>query len=320
VAGAHVSLIGSRSSGPEHGSNDVARAPPPRLRSEGDDGTPCFRRAAEIQSEGRVAPAVRYDLWVYGHASFVAGSPWIRGATAQKRGIGMVDEARQLTLQWPHNESFAREDFLPSQSNSVALARIEAWPDWPGRQLMLLGPAGSGKSHLGSIWMQRAGARRASASQLTTMETRSFAGGRSLFIDDSDQVGEAEAAMFHAVNAIREAGGHLLIAARRAPDSWGLRTADLLSRMRLAPIVEIHPPDPELMRALLFKLFADRQLVVDPALVAYLAPRMKRSFDFAKELVEALDKEALSRGRRVTRALATQVLPVVGGDAADAEP
>ena len=40
-----------------------------------------------------------------------------------------------------------------------ALALIESWPDWPNRIMLLVGPEGSGKSHLAAIWAEQAGAR-----------------------------------------------------------------------------------------------------------------------------------------------------------------
>ena len=70
----------------------------------------------------------------------------------------MTSPPRQLTFRWPHSPSFAREDFLPAPSNLDALKAIELWPNWAGRMLMLVGPEGAGKSHLGAIWARAAGA------------------------------------------------------------------------------------------------------------------------------------------------------------------
>ena len=66
---------------------------------------------------------------------------------------------RQLALALDHAESFAREDFLGGPSNATALALIESFPDWPGRAAVLVGPEGSGKSHLAAIWATDSGAR-----------------------------------------------------------------------------------------------------------------------------------------------------------------
>ncbi len=131
---------------------------------------------------------------------------------------------------------------------------------------------------------------------------------QALLIEDADRSGADEAALFHLVNLARERGVDALITARAPPDAWGLKTADLLSRLRLAPIVELGAPDLELTQAVLVKLFNDRQLAVDPALIGYVALRIERSLDAARALVAALDREALARGGPVTRAMAARLL------------
>ena len=103
-------------------------------------------------------------------------------------------------------------------------------------------------------------------------------------------------------------GPSLLITCETPPDRWGLRTPDLLSRLRLAPSVALEAPDDALLKAVLVKLFVDRQLVVDTTVVDYIALRIERSLAKASELVALLDREALSRGRRVSRAIAAEIL------------
>jgi chromosomal replication initiation ATPase DnaA len=216
--------------------------------------------------------------------------------------------ARQLTLDWPHDPSYAREDFLEAPGNAEALRAILSWANWPGRMLMLVGPSGAGKSHLGAIWARKAAARVVAAEALSRAPLVELAAARALLIEDADRVGAEEAALFHLLNLARESGAHLLLTARGQPDGWGLKTADLVSRLRLAPIVSLGAPDLDLTQAVLFKLFSDRQLMVDPSVVSYVALRIERSLDAARAIVAALDREALAQGKRVTRAMAAQFL------------
>jgi chromosomal replication initiation ATPase DnaA len=216
--------------------------------------------------------------------------------------------SRQLPLQWPHAASFAREDFLAAPENVEALRLIESWPKWPSPTLLLIGPKGSGKSHLGAIWAAQAQARETRGDALRGADLVSLASGPALLIDDVDRVGSAEAELFHLLNLLKEHAVGALMTASSPPDAWGLRTADLLSRLRLAPIARLGAPEPDLLRAVLFKLFSDRQLVVEPPVVNYLAMRLERSLDAARAIVEALDREALARGKAVTRALAAELL------------
>jgi chromosomal replication initiation ATPase DnaA len=84
--------------------------------------------------------------------------------------------------------------------------------------------------------------------------------------------------------------------------------ADLASRLRAARPVELGEPDDDLLRRVLVKLFADRQLAVDSAVVDYIVVRMERSLQAANALVDDLDREALAAGGAITRRLAAGAL------------
>lgn len=215
---------------------------------------------------------------------------------------------QQLPLPLPHEPSFAREDFLAAPENAAALALIEAWPRWPSPLMLLVGPAGSGKSHLGAIFVSTSQAKAINGRDLAAIDADTVTEGPALLIDDTDVVGVAEAPLFHVLNFARQRGTSVLMTARAAPDFWGVKTPDLLSRLRLALTVEIGPPEVALVEAVLTKLFSDRQLLVDTSLVAYVARRLDRSLDAARALVDVLDREALARGKRVTRAMAAEFL------------
>ena len=117
-----------------------------------------------------------------------------------------------------------------------------------------------------------------------------------------------ERSLFHLLNLAREEEASLLLTARTAPGGWTLSTPDLASRLRAMAVLTLECPDESLLRAVLVKLFADRQLQVDENLVGYLTSRLERSFAAARAAVDRLDAEALRLQRPVTRALASQVL------------
>lgn len=215
---------------------------------------------------------------------------------------------RQLTLDLALKPSFALDDFLVGPSNAAAFAMVERWPDWPAPLLLIIGPEGAGKSHLASIWANDAVAPLIYATSLGSLDLVHLIENRAVAVENVDRVGQNEHALFHLINLAREHRATLLMTARSHPDTWGVTTADLLSRLRLAPVVEIAPPDDDLLRSLIVKQFMDRQIMVDTGVIEYILPRMERSFSGAAQLVDALDQESLTLGKRVTRAMAAAVL------------
>jgi chromosomal replication initiation ATPase DnaA len=217
-------------------------------------------------------------------------------------------QPRQLAFALPHAESLSRDNFLEGPANTEALALVDRWPDWPNRIMLLVGPEGSGKSHLAAIWAEQAGARSTSAHALTAAGVPGALATGALVVDDLKPAEFDERAMFHLMNLAREDEASVLITARLAPSAFEIELRDLRSRLRAVPMVSLLPPDDQLFRALIVKFCADRQLAVDETVVSYLATRIERSFAAARQAVELLDTEALRLGRPVTRALAAELL------------
>lgn len=224
--------------------------------------------------------------------------------------MGRMDQSfgpRQLVLALDHAVSFAREDFLGGPTNAAALSLIERWPDWPDRIMALVGPEGSGKSHLAAIWAETSGARVLSAKLLPETNLPSAFVTGALVVEDLAPADLDERALFHLINMAKEQRAYVLLTARTPVASFPVAIRDLASRLRALPSVTLAPPDDDLLRSLLVKLAADRQLPIDEPLVNYLANRIERSFAAAHAAVDRLDKEAMRQHRPVTRALAAEL-------------
>jgi chromosomal replication initiation ATPase DnaA len=189
---------------------------------------------------------------------------------------------------------------------------IDSWPDWPNRVMALTGPEGAGKSHLATIWAEAAGARVLSAKLLGETDLPSAFATGALVLEDIEPAGLEERALFHLLNLAREESAYVLITARTAPASFAVSIRDLASRLRALPVVTLTAPDDALLRSLIVKLAADRQLAVDEPLVNYLANRIERSFAAARSAVARLDEEAMRQHRPVTRALAAELFRDAG--------
>jgi chromosomal replication initiation ATPase DnaA len=217
-------------------------------------------------------------------------------------------QPRQLALALPHAERLTRDDFLEGPANEAGLSLIDSWPDWPNRIMLLVGPEGSGKSHLASIWAELSGARSTSAYALTADAVPGALATGALVVDDLKPQGFDERALFHLLNLARQDEAYVLMTARIPLSAFEVELRDLRSRLRAVPVVTLLPPDDLLLRALIVKFCADRQLIVDESVVSYLTSHIERSTTAARQAVELLDSEALRLGRPVTRALAAELL------------
>lgn len=220
---------------------------------------------------------------------------------------------RQLAFDLDYRAAVGREDFLVSPVNAAAVDAIDGWSGWPQRALAIAGPAGSGKTHLVEVWRGISGAIRVSGAEVDEGLVRRSEAAGAVAVEDIDRgIGE-ERVLFHLLNLAREARTCVLVTARALPGEIEIALPDLRSRLRAMALCRIEPPDEALLRALLVKLMADRQQMMDPKVVEYVMKRMERSADAARRFVRALDRHALAERRELTIPLAREVLDGLAG-------
>lgn len=216
---------------------------------------------------------------------------------------------RQAALPLTLPARMGRADFVPSACNANALALLGA--PLPGGRLVLHGPEGSGKTHLGRIWADARGAAPLSTAALAGADLPAIVAQRAVWLDDGAQVADshaAQTALFHLLNMAQAQDAEVLLAARVPARDWGITLPDLASRLGASAHVALAPPDDALLAAVLAKLFSDRQVAISDRLIPYLLPRMERSLAAAQQLVARLDAEALARGKPIGRALASELM------------
>lgn len=220
----------------------------------------------------------------------------------------MSPVAGQMSFDLPIASAMTREDFILDGANQKAFDMIVSWPDWPTDVIVLAGPVGSGKSHLAAIHSQQSGAKLLNNDELPKPEDLPVLGSTPVIVEDAYAVQLDETRMFHLLNHVRERASTLLITSRSWPDSWPLTLPDLRSRLRAAHPLELNEPGDQLLRQVMVKLFADRQLTIEPRVLEYILVRMERSLSAAGRLVTDLDRLSLEQSRPITRQLAADVL------------
>ncbi len=216
----------------------------------------------------------------------------------------------QLRLGLAREPDHARAAFVVSDSNTLAAATLDSWPDWRGGALALVGPPGSGKTHLAAIWAKRVGAFTLppEGSNLHEMS------GPILVEDPNARLGEET--LFHLVNLAAQPGGGLLLTSRLAPSQWPAQLPDLRSRLNALPVAQLQEPDDAVLGSMLDKFFRERNIRPSEELLAYLVRRIERSAQSASDVVARLDEAAYDMRRGVSRSLARLVL---GEDAAETD-
>ena len=218
-----------------------------------------------------------------------------------------MNEAQgQLVLDLAQRPALGAEDFLISSANRAAAAAVDRWPDWPQASLLVVAPPRAGKTHLANVWRLKSGAARLEAGGLSEDDI-DFAAG-ALVVEDLHEGIADERVLFHLLNLVRERKLSMLLTSEVAPGDLPVKLPDLRSRLRALPIVTIANPDEGLLKAVLVKQFADRQLLVDPQVINYIALYMEQSMEAAARVVDEIDRAAMSAQKKVTRGLAAHVL------------
>jgi chromosomal replication initiation ATPase DnaA len=211
--------------------------------------------------------------------------------------------ARQLRLSLGRPPAYDRDAFVAGESNRDARRALDAWPAWHGGCLVLVGPEGSGKTHLASLWAADAGAVVLGREAPEVAAAR----GRPVLLEDVDQ-GVPDEALFHLINLAGQPGGGLLLTARTTPSRWPAALPDLRSRLNALPVAEIEPPCDRVLEGVLEKFFRERSIRPPKEVYAYLLRRMERSIPGARELVRRLDEGGDGDMRPISRVLAREIL------------
>ena len=221
-----------------------------------------------------------------------------------------------LALRYPPDQRL--ESFIGAPDGALAQLRAAATGgsrDW----VYLVGPAGSGKTHLalavcaaaeqagrGSAYLPLQAAAGRLGDALEALEGRDV-----VALDGLDAIAGQrgdEVALFDFHNRARAAGVTLLYTASAAPAALGLVLPDLRSRLSQCGRIMLDALDDDGRGAVLRERAIRRGLALDQAAIDWLLTRTGRDLGGLVVLLDRLDRESLAAKRRITVPFLRKVL------------
>lgn len=191
---------------------------------------------------------------------------------------------RQIALPLDELRSGASSSVIITASNATAFAGLSSAAHWAKRCAILTGPARSGK----------------------TLMARYFSGQNGTVIDDADAC--SDEVLFNAWNRAQENGMPLLLISRWQPAEWNMSLPDLKSRLGAAVLLDIAPPDDEMIEQLLQKQLVDRGAAISIDALSYVKRRIERSYVAIEKFARAANAMALADNAPVNLTLVKRVL------------
>ncbi len=225
----------------------------------------------------------------------------------------------QLPLGLRLRDSATFDGFVPGGSAAAVDSLRSLAQGGEPPMLYLWGAPGTGRTHLlQAACHHAAGCDRAAAyapladaGELTPelldgMELQAL-----VCLDDADAVAAQprwEEALFTLFNRVREAGGHLAVAAAAPPARAGFRLPDLVSRLSWGAVFHLHELDDNAKSTALMARARARGMDMPGEVARYLLRHCPRDMRALFALLERLDTSSLAAQRRLTIPFVKEVL------------
>jgi chromosomal replication initiator protein DnaA len=262
----------------------------------------------------------------------LAGSAVLRDPDAVPEAEALVQRAREGTGPPPApSPQWQLADLVEGPGNRVALQAARAVAVEPGRKynpLVIVGPAGVGKTHLlhgignaltlsGSS-VACTGAEEFTAELIDAIGRDGVAAWRARYrragaflLDDVHLIAgkdRSQDELFHLFNLLIESGRQLVFTSAAGLQTLEGVEARLLTRLEGGLVVDLPPPDRETRQSIIDRTLAGRSESPDRELVAYLASRPTDSVRAVQGTVQRVLQAAEAQQERLTATFARSVL------------
>ena len=210
---------------------------------------------------------------------------------------------KQKTLNFGHKDDHSVKNLYKSTCNEVAINFIYGWPKTSinNNIFCIYGPTGSGKTHISKVWMEKSNAVIFKCLSDLSFDCFNNFDRNLIFEDVAPNKNWPENLLFEFINEIKSTRLSLLITCNLDPLKLKWKTKDLISRFTSFTNIEIKLPDDILIRKLLIKQFADRQLSLDSEQIEYISKRIERSYSSIIRIVDRVDNLALQHKKAISK-------------------
>ena len=194
----------------------------------------------------------------------------------------------QLPLDLSPLQKFSFENYVGGSANRKIIKFLRSPMNWKSPITMLVGPVGTGKSHIGNAWANETGFQ---------------------FLDDASQMDEEM--LFSQLNLILNGTGRrLLLADKNFPKIWPIKMPDLISRLKSITLVELTEHDDEVLELIVRRVFEAKGRNVSQGLISYLLKHYERSVPAQVQIAEMLEKAAQSQKADLSKSFAMKFLKI----------
>ena len=117
-----------------------------------------------------------------------------------------------------------------------------------------------------------------------------------------------EKLLYSIFNFIDNENKYLVINSINPINEYKYKLKDLKSRAKNCLFAKIEIPDDELMNAIIFKNFSDRQINIDSKLIDYIAKRIDRSYSKISQFIYKIDELSLKKKKPIDFKIIKEIL------------
>jgi len=202
---------------------------------------------------------------------------------------------KQTSFEYNIQPKYNIENFYVSEANKEAYEFVINENNHTDFSI-LYGPAKSGKTHLGLIWMEKNRAILYNQNNYLSI----IKDNNNIFIDDFFN-NLNEEYMFYIINHCFNNNLKILLCSDRLISNYDFKLKDLSSRLKSFYVKKINKPDDDLIVNLLIKLLYDKQIIINnPEIFSFILMRINRTYEDVHKFIEKIDKFSLEKKRELT--------------------